>query len=122
MYHEIKMTASIDSVSTYIPTDIIGLFKQVDAGKLDPFYDHETAAKVILSVYCDVMNVDDPSGLGILSHIAMKLMTLPQYTLRARRVYENIEMLIGMIMDGHLTLIQTMMVSFTLEELQSYGY
>lgn len=122
MYHEIKMTASIDSVSTYIPTDIIGLFKQVDAGKLDPFYDHETAAKVILSVYYDVMNVDDPSGLGILSHIAMKLMTLPQYTLRARRVYENIEMLIGMIMDGHLTLIQTMMVSFTLEELQSYGY
>ena len=121
-YTKIKMAASIDSVSTYIPIDIIGLFKQVDAGKLDPFYDHETAAKVILSVYHDVMSADDPSGLGILSHIAMKLMTLPQYTLRARRVYENIEMLIEMIMGGHLTLIDAMMVSFTLEELQSYGY
>jgi len=116
------MASVVETVSTYIPEDVIELFKQVDAGKLDPFLDHEMAAKVLVSVYHDVMNADDPSGLGILSHIAMKLMTLPQYTLRARRVYENIEMLIGMIMDGHLTLIQTIMLSFTLEELKSYGY
>jgi hypothetical protein len=116
------MASVAETVSTYIPEDVIGLFKRVDAYEIDPFFNHETAAKVILSVYHDAMNTDDPSGLGILSHIAMKLMTLPQYTLRARRVYENIEMLIEMIMGGHLTLINAIMVSFTLEELQSYGY
>lgn len=116
------MSMTTEAVSSYIPHDIIGLFKRVDAGEIDPFCDHEIAAKVILSVYQDAMNTDDQSGLGILSHISMKLMTLPQYTLRARRVYENIEMLIEMIMDGHLTLINAIMLSFTLEELRSYGY
>ena len=119
---KMSVTTASETVSSYIPEDVIGLFKRVDASELDPFYDHETAARVILSVYHDAMNTDDPSGLGILSHIAMKLMNLSQYTLRARRVYENIEMLIGMIMDGHLTLINAIMLSFTLEELQSYGY
>jgi hypothetical protein len=118
----IKMASVVETVTTYIPEDVIGLFKRVDAYEIDPFIDHEMAAKVLVSVYHDAMNIDDPSGLGILSHIAMKLMTLPQYTLRARRVYENIEMLIGMVMDGYLTLIQTIMLSFTLEELKSYGY
>jgi len=117
-----QMSVTTEAVSSYIPDDIIGLFKRVDAGEIDPFCDHEIAAKVILSVYHDAMNTDDASGLGILSHIAMKLMTLPQYTLRARRVYENVEMLIGMIMEGHLTLINAIMLSFTLEELRSYGY
>ena len=74
------MTYVVETVTTYIPEDVIGLFKRVDAYEIDPFVYHEMAAKVLVSVYYD-MAIDDPSGLGILSHIAMKLMTLPQYTL-----------------------------------------
>ena len=110
------------SVAVYIPTDVIGLFKRVDSGEIEPFCNHETAAKVLISVYHDEMNNDDPSGLGILSHIAMKLLTIPLFTLRARRVYENIEMLVEMIMNDHITLINAVMISFTLDELKSYGY
>ena len=103
------MASVVETVSTYIPEDVIGLFKRVDAYEIDPFIDHEMAAKVLVSVYHDVMNADDPSGLGILSHIAMKLMTLPQYTLRARRVYENIEML---LQDRQLIIPPNMIQNF----------
>lgn len=114
----------------YIPEELINYYKKPCAEK-NAFCDKRTAVRTILSIYLEYQCLPtelnnyephDPNGLGIFETICLKLVMMPKHTRHVRTIYSQISEIYEKIVDKRQNIIAVMEDTFSLEELEDYGF